>query len=488
MARRTKLDTKIIADHPVTLLERPAHSDAHGVHAHLVQFYEDDAFLLDELCPYIGSALGAGDSCVVIATEAHRTELARRLAEFGFDVAIAARQGRYVALDAAETLSKFMLNGLPDPQRFADVVGGVLARSMESARGDRPRVAAFGEMVALLWADGKPEAAIQLEQLWNDLAHEYSFDLHCAYPMSFFSQAGDGASIEDICATHSHVIPAESYTSLHKEEARLRAIVLLQQKAQALETELQERKRMEQELREKNEELRQAIAARDEFMSVAAHELRTPLTGLRAYAQLLLKDIRQERESTPERLETALHGIELQTGKLSRLIGRLLDSAQIEAGKLRVEPAQTDLVALLHSIVAHQPCSADCALVYKGPDQLEATVDPLRFEQVLTNLLDNAIKFSPQGGVITVELGQGADGSIQLSVTDQGLGIAPEQRQAVFDRFYQAHSEDHMSGIGLGLYITREIVELHGGSVRVEQPEHPGSRFVVTLPPTTAGA
>ena len=113
----------------------------------------------------------------------------------------------------------------------------------------------------------------------------------------------------------------------------------------------------------------------------------------------------------------------------------------------------------------------------------EATVDPLRFEQVITNLLDNAVKFSPDGGRVTVGLGYDDDGGIRLSVTDEGVGIPPEQREAVFERFHQAHGAQHLSGLGLGLYITREIATLHGGCVWIEQPAHRGTRVVVALPP-----
>ena len=336
-------------------------------------------------------------------------------------------------------------------------------------------------MVALLWAEGYPEAAIQLEHLWNDLAQAHSFDLRCAYPITFFSQAADGELFQQICGAHSHVLPHESYTSLTGEDERLRAITLLQQKAQALENEIEVRKKRDQELRE-------AIATRDEFLSVAAHELKTPVTSLRAFAQLLLRDARRKREISPERLEFALNAIELQTSKLSQLVSRLLDTAQIEAGKLRIEPVRTDLVGLVYSAFAQQQGDADHEFVFEGPEYLEALVDPVRFEQAITNLLDNAFKFSPQGGTVTVELGQDADAGISLSVTDSGLGIPLDEREAVFQRFHQAQGERHLTGMGLGLYIARQIVELHGGSIRIEEPARGGTCFVVALPPSASVA
>ena len=455
---------------------------------HSVQFYEADAFLLNDLSRFVGSALGAGDIGIVIATKAHRDELARQLKARGLDVALATKQGRYVSLDASETLSKFMVDGRPDAERFTNLIGGVISRATAASKNERPRIAAFGEMVALLWAEDKYEAAIQLEQLWNDLAQTFSFDLLCAYPMTSFRQVGDSDRIEEICATHSHVIPVESYTSLINEDERLRAIAILQQKAQALVTEIEERKKVQETLERRNEELKTAIASRDEFISVAAHELKTPLTSLRGFSQLLLRDIRRKRKSPTERIEFALDAIEGQTRKLDQLLVRLLDSAQIEAGKLRIEPVKTDLVALVRSVLTQLLTHSHHTFVFDGPEHLEAEVDPVRFEQIVNNLLDNAIKFSPLGGIVRVGLVEvdpelAKDRSIWLSVTDEGVGIPSDQREHIFERFQQAHGENHLSGMGLGLYITREIVELHGGSIWIEEPEHTGSRFVVTLPP-----
>jgi PAS domain S-box-containing protein len=224
-------------------------------HAHGVQFYGDDAYLLDGLTRFIGGALGAGDSSIIIATKAHRDGLAKRLVACGIDTAVATRQGRFVALDAAETLAKFMVDGWPDSERFHQVVGSIVAQCQLSGRTNQSKLAAFGEMVALLWAEGKPEAAIRLEQLWNELARVHSFHLHCAYPISYFHDERHAELIEKVCAEHSHVIPDETYTSLAGEDERLRTIALLQQKAQALANEVAERKRAQYELQLREAEL-----------------------------------------------------------------------------------------------------------------------------------------------------------------------------------------------------------------------------------------
>ena len=224
--------------------------------AHSVQFYGEDAALLDDLSRFIGAALGAGDAAVVIATEAHRAALNKQLRTLGLDVPRATAEGRYVALDAADTLSKFVVNGQLQADRFRDIIGSVLTSVRASCSGKNPRIAAFGEMVALLWADGKAEQAVQLEQFWNDLSHTHSFHLRCAYPISGFDKSGDADPFRQICSEHSHVAPTEGYTSLPTDADRLRTISELQQKALALETEIAQRKKTEQALRESYQQLR----------------------------------------------------------------------------------------------------------------------------------------------------------------------------------------------------------------------------------------
>jgi signal transduction histidine kinase len=223
----------------------------HGDHHHGVQFYSQDQFLLEELSKYIGGALQAGDAAVVVATDAHRNALLQWLAAQGLDIATLLEEGRFVAMDARQFLASFTSDtsdGWPNEDRFNEVVGGMVARALGSARGAQPRVKIFGEMVALLWADGRADAAIRLEQLWNGLARTKSFSLICAYPMSCFSRGEDAELLLQVCNEHSAVIPTEGYTGLVSEDERLRSIIHLQQKARALETEVAEHRQLRQEL------------------------------------------------------------------------------------------------------------------------------------------------------------------------------------------------------------------------------------------------
>jgi PAS domain S-box-containing protein len=223
---------------------------------HSVQFYEEDSYLLEGLSRFIGAAILADDAALIITTKSHRDELFARLSSRGLDLKLAMSEGRFLSFDAAETLTRFMVDGTPDPALFTEVAGNLIARLASTESGKTRRVAVFGEMVALLWADGQFEAAIQLEQLWNQLARRHSFQLHCAYPLNQFSREQDGNRLLEICAEHSHVVPTEQYTTLADDQERFRAILFLQQKAQALEAEIHERKRVHQALQDRETELR----------------------------------------------------------------------------------------------------------------------------------------------------------------------------------------------------------------------------------------
>jgi PAS domain S-box-containing protein len=214
----------------------PQQSAVH--HSHVVQFYSNDSFLLEELRHVIGTALTGGSSVVILATRSHNDSLAHRLKGDGLDLTKISTEGRYQALDATDVLSQFMVDGRPDPARFAEIIGGVIARAAAASHDENRRVVAFGEMVALLWAEGRAEAAIELEKLWNELARSYSFSLRCAYPMQGFCREEHAESLLRICAEHSGVVPDEGYTELTSEDERLRNVVRLQQRAQTLQSEI----------------------------------------------------------------------------------------------------------------------------------------------------------------------------------------------------------------------------------------------------------
>jgi excisionase family DNA binding protein len=446
---------------------------------HIVRFYESDAALIDAVSDFIGAALAAGDIGIVIATEPHRAGIAEHLQAQGLLATSTESQEQYVALDAAETLAHFLIDGQLDAARLTEVIGGLLAWATGTGR----RVRVFGEMVALLAAEGNHAAAIELEQRWNELQQTYSFSLLCAYPLDQLGEETHTALVHDICTTHSRVLPAESYLSLSTEDERLRAIATLQQKAQRLEAEIAERQQAEERLRLALEEAEAALRARDEFLAVAAHELRNPLAGLSLHAQLARRRFGRAGALESAQVEHALSGIAEQAERLSSLVDRLLDVSRLEAGQLALEPQPTDLALLVRQVIGNIQVVRDGhPITLEAPASLLAQVDPMRLAQVLVNLLDNAIKFSPEGSVIDIELTEPKPGTVELSVRDHGRGIPLEARERIFERFSQVHRDDVAQGLGLGLAVSRQVVELHGGQIQVGSPADGGTRVVVTLP------
>lgn len=161
-----------------TALHAHRYSASESLHA--VQFYETDGYLAESLADYIGDGLRTGEAGIVIATAAHRAALEARMVARGIDVAAATAEGRYVALDAHETLAQLFVEGHLSPTVFVTLLGNTIIRARGEDGGRRVR--AFGEMVALLWSEGRQETALELEELWNDLARSISFALICAYP------------------------------------------------------------------------------------------------------------------------------------------------------------------------------------------------------------------------------------------------------------------------------------------------------------------
>jgi signal transduction histidine kinase len=230
-------------------------------------------------------------------------------------------------------------------------------------------------------------------------------------------------------------------------------------------------------------EARRAIQVRDEFLSVAAHELKTPVTSLRGYAQLLLRQLNRGNEIPPDRLKLALASIDRQTWRLSALISQLLDTSRIHSGELAVRTSSTDIVELVAELVEDARTLSDAHDITVDVQQpLIAEIDSLRIEQVLTNLIENAIKFSPTGGLIMIEAGECEGGWLRIAVQDSGPGVPESERERIFERFYQIDNLGSAGGMGLGLYISRRIVTLHGGTIAVEAPESGGTRFVIQLP------
>jgi PAS domain S-box-containing protein/excisionase family DNA binding protein len=573
-----------------------------GEREHFVQFYEDDLFLENSVAGYVGAGLESGEGAVVIATREHRVAIAKRLKARGIDLTKARAAGQYIALDAAETLSHFIVNGMPDVPLFMQVIGRVLRQILDGRKHAR----AFGEMVALLWQEGNKAAAIRLEELWNELAKSHNFALFCAYPMSVFAGDAQADPLKQVCTCHTRVIPAESYASLAKPEDRLAAITLLQQKAQSLSAEIEHRKEVEKALLQRERELNdffenalegihqvgpdgvilwankaelnllgyereeyvghhiaefhvdrstidgilhklligeglidepsrmrckdgsikdvrinsnayfeggefihtrcftrdvtsrlkvedelraakaaaeEANRAKDQFLAVLSHELRTPLTPV-LMTTALMESEPGLSPSMRENLAMIRRNIALET----QLIDDLLDLSRVINGKMVLHKRDVDVHPLVRHVVEMVSSDArdkqiqlDLELNAKR-DRVYA--DSARLQQVIWNLLKNAIKFTPENGRVAIRTSNDPRGRLMVQVQDTGIGIESHDLPNIFNAFEQGEQGTgrRFGGLGLGLAIAKTVVDMHGGTIVADSPgKGEGASFTVAL-------
>jgi signal transduction histidine kinase len=229
-----------------------------------------------------------------------------------------------------------------------------------------------------------------------------------------------------------------------------------------------------------------AVRARDAFLAIAAHELRTPVTALKGTAQLVLRQHALGRLDQA-RLETQLGRLSASADRLEALTSDLLDVARLRTGQLPLDCVPLDLPALLGEAVARAQESSDGQhriTLEVADDLAPVPADAARLDQVLTNLLENAVKYSPDGGTVSVGV-QATEGGVQVSVRDEGIGLPPGSTEVIFEPFGRATNaaQRHLPGLGLGLYICRGIVTRHGGQLWAESPgPGQGTTFYLWLP------
>jgi two-component system phosphate regulon sensor histidine kinase PhoR len=225
----------------------------------------------------------------------------------------------------------------------------------------------------------------------------------------------------------------------------------------------------------------EAERMRSAFVATVSHELRSPLTAIAGYTDTLLHTGPWDAETEREFLEIVARS----AAKLAGLVDNLLDAAKVEAGVLRLEREPVRVERIAEQVIAQRRALVpDHTLrVDVEPGLPLAAADPLRVEQILANLVDNAIKYSPNGGPIAVRLIHD-DGDLTVGVSDRGVGVTAEQAERLFERFYRVDSTLHRAtrGVGLGLFICRSLVEAHGGRIWVESRPGQGSTFWFTLP------
>jgi signal transduction histidine kinase len=433
---------------------------------HIVQFYETDKYVCEVAGRFVAEGLRLGQSVVVIVTPQHSDLISAALQTEGVMPEAAILSGQLVLRDARSTLATFMKDKRPDSGRFNECIGGLL----DEVRKRRPGMAirAFGEMVDLLCRDGNPGGAMELEALWNQLATIRRFVLLCAYHIGNFREEAQSTGFRSVCDEHAFVLPTEKYLEIQAEEARLREISRLQQRAEVLESALAES--------------REANRIKDEFLATVSHELRTPLNAMLGWTRLAWNS------SDPKLVQHAFEVIDRNGKAQLRLIEDLLDVSRIISGKMAMKNEPVDLVDLMTTAINSVRTAADAkgiALDLNVPDTLPSIAgDPGRLHQVLWNLLSNAVKFTPPKGRVDVRA-ERVDFHVEITVCDTGVGIASEFLPHVFERFRQVSNGTtrESGGLGLGLSIVRYLVEAHGGCVRAESPGTGlGATFTIELP------
>ena len=229
-------------------------------------------------------------------------------------------------------------------------------------------------------------------------------------------------------------------------------------------------------------ELRQAVHARDEFLSIASHELKTPLTPILLQAQLLRRHLDAGRLD-PDEVRERVDMMERSVARVNELVNALLDVSRITTDRLELSLAEVDVVERVHDAVDQLRAMLErsgSTVTVEAPGAVRGTWDRLRLDQVLVNLMANAIKYGA-GRPIVVRVRSG-EGVVCVDVIDRGIGIAPADQARIFDRFERAVSVRHYGGFGLGLWIVRQLVEALGGSIRVASELGEGSTFTVELP------
>ena len=559
-------------------------TDAWDTRDHFVQFYEHEQTLIASLGEFVHRAITGGGSAVVVASAAHVEALEQHLRVLTVDVAGARETRRLVALDARQTLDALLVDGSPDAGRFAAVIEPLVV----DAAARSANVAVFSEMVACLWSDGKEDAAVRLETLWNELLARYRFSLYCAYPVADMAD-GSAQSIEAVCKAHTRAIPgravahaakeqrlvgicdverreraaylenallaaivessndaiisksldgtitswngaAERMFGYRTEEAVGRSIALIippehrheeagllarlarGERIEHFETvrmrkdgaridvsltispvrdstgrvvgaskiarDISERKRMEAQLRE-------AHRRKDEFIAVLGHELRNPLAPIRTAAEVL-----RRTSSGDEATAEMCRMLQRQVQQMARLIDDLLDVSRITSGKIRFRRERVDLAQVVkRAIETSAPVLTQRRhrlRVDLAPGPLTVDGDSARLLQMIANLLDNAAKYTPEGGDILLSATR-RESAFELRIEDTGIGIAHEMLPDIFDLFVQAtrSGTDAQEGLGIGLALVRTIAEHHGGSVVASSAgAGRGSAFVVRLPAT----
>lgn len=403
---------------------------------HLVAFYEHPDHLVGAVRDFVLPAFAARDAVVLVATAEHGDGIRAALASSGADLSGLEREGRLTVLDADRVLANLVSADGVDPARFRATLSPVLDRAVAGGR----HVRVFGEMVSVLWHRGQVTAAIELEDLWNELARRYTFALFCAYDAAGMAQDSD--AFRAVCDRHSAVVP----TGARRPEQPAAPSAL--------------------------------DRTHDRYVAMVVHDIRGPAAMLATALELL----RADSGLTPAERERVLDTAIDLSSQIERRTSDVLDVARIEAGALTFDLRPLDLVDLAETATLQLRLATGRRIVVTAGEVPPVLADEERQHRILANLLSNAIKFSPVDSTVTVTL-SARDGSVRVRVEDEGDGIASEDLGSLFEPFSRPDRRDRsVPGSGVGLYTVKALVEGQGGTVEVASEPGRGSVFTYTVP------
>lgn len=441
-----------------------------------MHLYESEDFLRDVVVDFLVEGIAAATPVLVYATRRHWEMFCETLTQRGFSTADGIARGTLSWFDAEATLERVTVDGALDAMRFEEVVGAAVRERARLANGGRVQV--FGEIVDLLWHDGKAKVAVELEELWSALQSHVPFRLLCAYRVT---PASDLDELRELCATHSRVWPSHSSSAI--------AIPTPQQ---MLTAEVQHRRRVEaalrqcirdlrdaqHELEEREREQRERARFNEMLVAILGHDLRNPLGAIMSATRLVLDRMPDEERVKP--LRWALNSGD----RMARMIDQLLDFTHTRVSDgIPLERKETALDEVVAAAVDEAHARTARAVRVERRGDLTGQFDPDRLAQVFSNLIGNALQHGDPSAPVEVSLdGEAAD---WIVATVRNGGVVPEELlPTLFEPFAGEHrSRGGRRGLGLGLFITRAIVVRHGGSVDVSSTRQTGATtFTLRLP------
>lgn len=428
---------------------------------HVCAVYSSPDEQAEAMAQYIASGLNAGERCLYILDDRAAPEILERLGGTGVDVAAATDSRRFVLATSRQT---YLREGTFDP----DAMVRLLAASQEEAlAAGCSGLRITGEMTWALGSDVWSERVVEYETRLNEFFPGSRAQAICQYNRARFSPS----VIRDVLRTHpialvgQHACPNPYYEPPHlirgDDDHAAYVDWMIGHMLAARQNELR---------------LQQTIQDRDHFLSIASHEIRTPLHSLvLSFEALKLSPLGSVEKDVLARAQR-------QLGRLNGLVGTLLDVSRITERRLTLDLEETDLHAIAAEVVAHfagEARAARSALELHG-EPVVGTWDRHRLDQIVSNLVSNALKYGA-GRPVEIEVRDRGE-SAAVTVKDAGIGIAPDQLGRIFERFSRASSSRHYSGLGLGLWIAKSLVDAMGGEIAVESEIEKGSVFTVILP------